>query len=300
MKVLWVEVGMVPRKPRASLLKSEHEVIETLEFSGARLFLKHKEILEYWIPKSDVVVICNAPTSTSMPLEFRRINEYTLAINRKLIRLEYIPNAANREFNIVDRPNNYSRGLLKKPNISIDDALIYVIEAYEGERTGLVLPKERQLFIFNNIVEVKPSDLSHLLANPTELQKISPRLFEELVADLLAADGWDVDLVARGNATGPDIIATTSRSIGGQRQQMIVECKRYREDRPVDIDVVRKVMYWVNDEYQATMGMIATSSRFTSIATEAVEHKHKWRLSLKDQMAISGWMRGAFQKPTNS
>ncbi|MBI3812976.1 MAG: DUF86 domain-containing protein [Nitrospinae bacterium] len=46
--------------------------------------------------------------------------------------------------------------------------------------------------------------------------------------------------------------------------KMIVECKKWREDRPVDIDVVRKVMYWVNEEFRSTLGMIVTTSRFTT------------------------------------
>ena len=71
---------------------------------------------------------------------------------------------------------------------------------------------------------------------------------------------------------------------------MIVECKRWSEQHPVDIDVVRKVMYWVNEEYRATLGMIATTSRFTSAAIEQATRYHEWRLDLRDQTAILEWL----------
>ena len=89
--------------------------------------------------------------------------------------------------------------------------------------------------------------------------------FEILVAELLTADGWDIELVARNNAPGPDIIAISTKLIRNVTLKLIVECKRYSENNPVDIDVVRKIMYWVNKN-AATMGMIATTSRFTSAA----------------------------------
>jgi hypothetical protein len=142
------------------------------------------------------------------------------------------------------------------------------------------------------LASICPLDIKTILANPRELQICSPRRFEELVAELLAADGWeDVRLVPRNNAAGPDIIAVSTRLVRSAPLKMIVECKRHTDGRPVDIDVVRKVMYWVNEEYRATMGMIATTSRFTSGAAELARNSHFWRLTLKDQEAIIDWLR---------
>lgn len=138
---------------------------------------------------------------------------------------------------------------------------------------------------------VQPKDFKQLLAHPEELQTISSRDFEELIAELLSADGWRVDLVARHNAPGPDIIAVSSKFIQGVPLKLIVECKRYSEQTPVDINVVRKVMYWVNEEYRATMGMIATTGRFTSDAIEQAKEYHQWRLDLKDQSQIIRWLQ---------
>jgi hypothetical protein len=130
-----------------------------------------------------------------------------------------------------------------------------------------------------------------LFNNPEEFQKCSSRFFEELIADLLKADGWDVQLVARNNAPGPDIIAISSKLIHDVPMKLIVECKKYHSNHPVDINVVRKVMYWVNQEYRATFGMIATTSTFSRKAIEEKDRFHHWRLDLRDQDRIISWLK---------
>lgn len=128
-----------------------------------------------------------------------------------------------------------------------------------------------------------------LLSNPEELRRCQPRDFERLVAELLEADGWNVELVVRSNAPGPDIIACSTGLVDGTPIKLLVECKKY-VDRPVQVGEVRNLVYWVNEEYQATLGMIATTSWFTQRAVQLVEHRHRWRIALKDQAGILDWL----------
>jgi len=79
--------------------------------------------------------------------------------------------------------------------------------------------------------------------------------------------------------------------------KMVVECKKWSPGKPVDVNVVRKVMYWVNGEYRATLGMIATTSRFTSNAIEQVHRLHEWRMKLKDHDAIVKWLEESVAAP---
>jgi hypothetical protein len=50
-------------------------------------------------------------------------------------------------------------------------------------------------------------------------------------------------------------------------------------------------MYWVNEDYRATLGMIATTSRFTSAAREQATAQHHWRLDLRDYAGLVAWMQ---------
>lgn len=133
--------------------------------------------------------------------------------------------------------------------------------------------------------------IRRIIEHPQELQTIPDRLFEELIADLLSHDGWAVDVVVRPNAPGPDIIACSSKIVEEVPLRLIVECKRYRHDKPVDIREVRNLVYWVNEEFQATLGMIATTSRFTSEAQRLVAERHRWRISLRDHNSVIEWLR---------
>jgi hypothetical protein len=138
---------------------------------------------------------------------------------------------------------------------------------------------------------IKHEDLILFIKYPEELLKCSSRYFEELIAELLKNDGWDVQIVKRNNAPGPDIIAVSTKLIHDTPTKMIVECKRHSINNPVDVNVVRKVMYWVNEEFQATLGMIATPSKFTKVAIERAEKSHAWRLNMKDQSSIIDWLK---------
>lgn len=138
---------------------------------------------------------------------------------------------------------------------------------------------------------VTPELVRRILAKPTELQTIPDRVFEELVADLLMGDGWAVELVVRHNAPGPDIIACSSKLVQDVPLRLVVECKRYRPDHPVDVREVRNLVYWVNEEVQSTLGMIATTGRFTTDAEKLVSERHRWRISLRDHSRVIEWLR---------
>ena len=135
---------------------------------------------------------------------------------------------------------------------------------------------------------VSREDLINLAENQAELAKIDSRYFEELVAELLRADGYeDVNLIPQHNAPGPDIVAVCHNHSGGA-QKFIVECKRWHN--AVGIDVVRSMMYKIDLEYRASGGIIVTTSRFTRDAVEEVERFHRWRLTLVDGERVLHWI----------
>lgn len=141
------------------------------------------------------------------------------------------------------------------------------------------------------IPAINPTLVKRLLANPEELDQVPDRFFETLVADLLSSDGWTVDLVVRPNAPGPDIVACSTQLVREVPLQLVVECKRYRRDHPVDVREVRNLVYWIDHEYQATLGMLATTSHFTTDARTLAFQRHRWRLSLRDRTEMIEWLR---------
>src|SRR6266511_2639144 len=83
--------------------------------------------------------------------------------------------------------------------------------------------------------------LRAIRATPELLDRISPREFEEIVAELLAGLGWEVSLTPATKDGGHDILAV-ARTPGDVEVRVIVECKRYRQDRAVGIAVVRELL----------------------------------------------------------
>ncbi len=149
---------------------------------------------------------------------------------------------------------------------------------------------ERQSHIQHRQVlqSITPSQVKTLIENRDELSRINPRLFEELVAELLKVDGNTVQLVNRHNAPGPDIIAHCQAPTG-QKLEFLVECKRW--SKSVGIEVVRSLMYRVDQEFRSTGGILVTTSDITRPARDLAERFHKWRLQLVDAEKLQEWIK---------
>lgn len=135
-----------------------------------------------------------------------------------------------------------------------------------------------------------------LRRHPELLHEIDPRRFEELVAELMRDRGWEVRLTPRSRDGGRDILAFFKNPVG--TMLTLVECKRWRPDRHVGVEIVRG-LYGVVSAENASGGMIATTSFFTTPAREfqqSVPH----RLSLRDRDALLEWIRSYKQRGRSS
>lgn len=120
-----------------------------------------------------------------------------------------------------------------------------------------------------------------------QLYKIHPFEFEDMIAELLRARGFLVELTKRTRDGGKDMIALHDPG-GLGVNRYLVECKRWSESRPVSVGVVRSFCYTVNDE-KANKGIIFTSSYFTADAYKLKE-KQKNLLDFKDGVAVLDWI----------
>jgi restriction system protein len=124
-----------------------------------------------------------------------------------------------------------------------------------------------------------------MVGNPKKMFSLKPREFEELVAEILAGFGFDIELTAHTRDGGRDIIAINYDPIS---VKYLIECKRYSSDRPVGIDVVQR-LHGVTYSEHATKGIIVTTSRFTQPARVFMEQE-KWLLEGRDFDGLVTWL----------
>ncbi|HMN96371.1 MAG TPA: restriction endonuclease, partial [Phycisphaerales bacterium] len=76
---------------------------------------------------------------------------------------------------------------------------------------------------------------------PEQLRDLDPVLFEAVVAELLAGFGWKVSVTPPTRDGGYDILGLTTDP-SGLRTSWLVECKRYRADHKVGVEIARQIV----------------------------------------------------------
>lgn len=135
--------------------------------------------------------------------------------------------------------------------------------------------------------EINEQLIQYLAGHPKKMYDMSPRKFEALVCELLRDMGYDVYLTPGTRDGGKDIIAI-SKLPCGKKIATIVECKRYKADKLVGVDVLRQFMYAI-DSHKVNAGLITTTSDFSSEAYN-MQKTVKWKLDLHNFRHIQGWL----------
>lgn len=161
----------------------------------------------------------------------------------------------------------------------------------EGKLYGLkeqVDPSQKRIIpvVAPQIVMANDVLIERLKREPDGLFKISPRQFEEVIADLLADMGMEVELTPATRDGGKDILAYMKTDIG--KFLCLVEAKQHNKSRPVGVNLVRSLFGTLVD-HQATSGMLVTTSRFAKPAQD-FQQRHKYQLSLKDYSDVVSWL----------
>jgi hypothetical protein len=99
--------------------------------------------------------------------------------------------------------------------------------------------------------------------NPKLLFNISPRNFERLVAQIFKGFGFTVDLTAQTRDGGVDILCMSNES--ESTIKLALEVKRYREDRPITVELVRSFV-GANAVLRSEKLIYVTTSRYTKEA----------------------------------
>ena len=129
--------------------------------------------------------------------------------------------------------------------------------------------------------------IDYLSRQIAELGEIHWRQFEYLTGECFRKNGYEVEVTKGRGDGGIDVIAKKNDPISGP-QMVLVQCKKYSEKYPVQVDSVRA--FWATvDDAGATKGVVATTSRLTSGAQEYCKAK-LYRMDSAEKSKIESWV----------
>jgi len=124
------------------------------------------------------------------------------------------------------------------------------------------------------------------------LSNLTPRQLEELVGEIFANEGFEVSVTSPTRDRGIDVFAERRNNLG-LREQWIIECKLYREDRPIGVELVRQLV-GVRELINVRNAALVTTSRFTTEAQRAAAHSG---IELVDRPRLLSWLGSLPPKP---
>jgi restriction system protein len=154
----------------------------------------------------------------------------------------------------------------------------YELNAQQGRQ--IIQAVGPQLITFSGTL------IERLKLRPDALYEITPRQFEEVIADIFDGFGWEVKLTQATRDGGRDILAHVNT--GTLKMLCLIEAKKHRKDRPVGVQLVRNLYGTFCDE-QANSAMLVTTSYFSPEAKK-LQERHKYQLSLKDYADVVDWI----------
>ncbi|NYT69994.1 restriction endonuclease [Pusillimonas noertemannii] len=156
----------------------------------------------------------------------------------------------------------------------------------------IYVPDQRLVTDVSRITNTIPELIRLIQEDSSCLHRISPREFEEIIAEIFRAQGYDVRLTKRTRDGGKDVIAIHRNELGLETCYFI-ECKRHALDRKVDVGIVRGV-YGVHSAMNGpNKSIVVTTSTFTPDAREFVGNglRSSWDMELKDIRDVMGWIK---------
>lgn len=122
------------------------------------------------------------------------------------------------------------------------------------------------------------------------LSDLNWQQFEDLIAELLQRDGWNVSGLKRTKDGGVDVWATIVLPDLGEVQS-IWQAKKYGPGRKVQLHQVRELAGLL-DRTRASKALIVTTSALTRGAIDWVR-EDKFRLGYRDAAALTEWVRSS-------
>jgi restriction system protein len=144
--------------------------------------------------------------------------------------------------------------------------------------------------IEHKIKIVNSSLVDKAYKNPDYIFSIKSHQFEELVAELLEREGFDVNLTKKTHDGGKDIFIANNSILGNFL--FYIECKQYSPDFHVGVKLVRELFGTVTAD-RATAGLLVTTSYFSKEAINFVENV-RHQMSLKNFLDLKQWINNIY------
>lgn len=137
------------------------------------------------------------------------------------------------------------------------------------------------------LIDINEEIKSYIAKHPEKLYDLTPRKFEELIADILGDFGYEISLTPSTRDGGKDILAYMKNQICSYL--MFVECKKWKPQQHVGIEVVQR-LYGVQQVNNANKSMIVTTSFFSKPAIEESK-RYEYMMDLKDYNDLTAWLK---------
>jgi len=264
---------------------------------------RHQEISELRLERPSARIVCISGDSevvdqADLTLQLKGLNQADL--QELLQKLGLAADAADGAFSLlggnpalVELIADYSKNTSLSPRQVFERLAGFHFTGLiglDGRPLGRGTIEEKQIVI--DIRSVSDGLVTKAHSDPALLYEISPRRFEEFVAELLDRLGYDVTLTPASKDGGKDIYAAKNDVLG--TFLYIVECKNYSPNHRVGVGLIRELNGVVQAE-RATAGILATTSFFTKGAKEFQE-RLSHQISLKDYLGLQEWISKALKQ----
>lgn len=172
----------------------------------------------------------------------------------------------------------------------IDEAITFT-KIKEGSL--LFIPPKPKLLVPQLIIPTQSYFISLIKNKPDFIFNITPRQFEEIIAELFHNFGFDVELTKPTRDGGRDIIAINE--IHDIQNKYLIECKRYAPANKISVSIVQR-LYGIKVSEAATKAILVTTSSYTSDARKFAS-KHIWELDLKAYDDVINWIKNYKYRP---
>jgi hypothetical protein len=151
----------------------------------------------------------------------------------------------------------------------------------------LYTPSKNLNIVPQLIIPTQEYLISLLKKDPRLIFGITPRQFEELIAELFRSFGFNIELTQATRDGGRDIIAINE--IQKIKTKYLIECKRYEPSHKISISIVRN-LWAVKMHELANKAILVTTSSYTKDANMFASN-HVWDLDLKAYDDIMYWIK---------